>query len=686
MGFCLSKTLQNKFIGTEFSAPHCKQDFDFEDIAQEKLKVFNSLQVHMQLVLEVPAERSDFRRFQEYSRWQLRGHEKMEIKRAIRECRLFIIIPERGIRYLVLPDLKGTAKLQPLTVCNIVDENKADDDTLQALYYTASGSLRLVCKRLSETWMQNIPDESSLGILTLPASKLPAESETLNRLLTKGVRVFEVPLILEANCFDLFFSAGEALQRLSFKRFQTTVHKFLSAHPSECVIVVIENDSDPKMDSNFYHMLKKNMFSDCWYDWNFLPTLSEVRAKMVLWRRFDLPYGVEEFGLESSVFEQWAGQVNCNNVSRTFSIEYPSSRKFPFDSSDGSDLMRASAFYCGTVLLDQQWRSCPESLDDKHASLCDSFIPLLLSFNAYQPTNPGSLCCGCRHFGERVIPCGYFTNPLNPCRNGELCKRCHVCCLPYGSGKKRRAAQQKRSLTAAVVGSFPVLPSAHELTSFFKDGSEQSLKLAKIRQKFWQTFFVEESETAAPHYSGTLLEVLMASSPSTERCNPLIRECSLKSSCGEIDDVLKAVRHSKSGLSQQERDFLKTARFLFCCHLAWPQLHLVQRNHEHRSQALWGAADFLARHQNCDQIVVAEFWAALGICCDDAFLAEFWYADNFIYKVFQLAAGTVAETPGIPGPDCWYRAARAARAAGSPELASLYQQQGIKSFERQWPW
>lgn len=164
-------------------------------------------------------------------------------------------------------------------------------------------------------WMADIPDDTYLSSVTIPGTHdsatahifpsffLQCQSMGFNEQLEAGYRYLDIRLALDetTETTDLKFihSFGTCKKESSFLQlFSDTLHlsdaladvyDFLENHPTETVIFCVkaENSSDDLslFQQVFFEELDKN--PQKWYTENEIPTLGEVRGKIVLATRFD---------------------------------------------------------------------------------------------------------------------------------------------------------------------------------------------------------------------------------------------------------------------------------------------------------------------------------------------------------------------------------------------------------------
>ena len=180
-------------------------------------------------------------------------------------------------------------------------------------------------------WMENIPDETKLSSMSIPGTHdsctqnvdmryiFQCQDASIATQLKYGYRYLDMRLVLEKRSGQetLVLKHNIARCKISDSPFARTltladvlkdVYAFLDEHPSETVILCMkaENSKDDvaAVQKALYEMI--DQASEHWYLKNEIPTLGEVRGKIVLATRFDdkLPVGFESCGL----YFGWADQ------------------------------------------------------------------------------------------------------------------------------------------------------------------------------------------------------------------------------------------------------------------------------------------------------------------------------------------------------------------------------------------
>ena len=219
-------------------------------------------------------------------------------------------------------------------------------------------TLDIAAKPLSSTWMSKIADDTLLSSISIPAThdsgaiksglvhSLGRDQElTIAQQLEVGVRFLDIRLDVKKGGLEVYH--GFLDQGISFDEVVEDCLAFLEKNPSETVIVCVKQERDNSITEKVYEYIKKN--ESKWYLQNSIPALSEVRGKLVLFRRFpysgefglniydgfptnstgDFDNGVKchvqdyyNYGSKKNMDSEWAAVEECLNYSKTSSGEY----------------------------------------------------------------------------------------------------------------------------------------------------------------------------------------------------------------------------------------------------------------------------------------------------------------------------------------------------------------------------
>jgi 1-phosphatidylinositol phosphodiesterase len=157
-------------------------------------------------------------------------------------------------------------------------------------------------------WMSTIQGTKQLSELSIPGSHdscaqrewFPATAKcqvlSISDQLSAGVRFLDIRCRNVHNKFEVFH--GPIDQKISFQTVLSTCLEFLKIHPSECVILSVQEESCPIASTRTFEQVFDsyvNANKDQWYLDGTIPTLDEARGHLVLLRRFtaiDLPKGI----------------------------------------------------------------------------------------------------------------------------------------------------------------------------------------------------------------------------------------------------------------------------------------------------------------------------------------------------------------------------------------------------------
>ena len=147
-------------------------------------------------------------------------------------------------------------------------------------------------------WMGQLPDETNLCDLTIPGThdSGAARSDFIGKFgqcqnlsivdqLSIGVRFFDIRLKLLDGSLDVYH--GFIDQQLTFETIRKACKDFLAEHPDEVILLCIKEEDEDNADYANAVESAIEEDGDLWYTDNSMPTLGEVRGKIILFRRFD---------------------------------------------------------------------------------------------------------------------------------------------------------------------------------------------------------------------------------------------------------------------------------------------------------------------------------------------------------------------------------------------------------------
>ncbi|MGL6160328.1 phosphatidylinositol-specific phospholipase C [Microbulbifer sp.] len=149
--------------------------------------------------------------------------------------------------------------------------------------------------------MDYVPDSALLSELTIPGTHdsgamhepwpgtAKCQNLTIAQQLDSGVRYLDIRLRHYED--SLVVHHGSVYQHMNFDDVLTMVTAFLAAHPSETVIMQVKEEYDPhnntrSFEQTFNSYANAPAYSSYWWRHSYIPTLGEVRGRIVLLRRF----------------------------------------------------------------------------------------------------------------------------------------------------------------------------------------------------------------------------------------------------------------------------------------------------------------------------------------------------------------------------------------------------------------
>lgn len=173
---------------------------------------------------------------------------------------------------------------------------------------------------LSE-WMRGVPGAKKLSELSIPGThdsgsrdpaiddaiqktRLTTQTRTVQEQLEDGIRFLDIRVRYINGTFALYHE--DVSVNLDFEMVRIVCKKFLAAHPRETIIMSIKEESTATRNTagvTFQDRFDQyvNVKPNLWYLLNAIPTLGDVRGKIVLFRRFPLdantttPRGIDAY-------------------------------------------------------------------------------------------------------------------------------------------------------------------------------------------------------------------------------------------------------------------------------------------------------------------------------------------------------------------------------------------------------
>jgi len=157
-------------------------------------------------------------------------------------------------------------------------------------------------------WMSHVEGIKKLSELSIPGSHdtcalyepFPSTARcqtlALQQQLEAGVRFLDIRCRHVHDAFKIFH--GSADQRQSFEEVLFTCSAFLTNHPTECILMSIQQEYKPDGNTRSFEQtfdVYVNASTNLWYLKDGIPTMDEARGKVVLFRRFPasmIPKGI----------------------------------------------------------------------------------------------------------------------------------------------------------------------------------------------------------------------------------------------------------------------------------------------------------------------------------------------------------------------------------------------------------
>ena len=168
-------------------------------------------------------------------------------------------------------------------------------------------------------WMKAISDYASISGLSIPGthdSGTYTQDQTAgagyvktqmwsiyDQLNILGIRFLDIRCRLIGNGFAIHH--GSVYLGLDFQEVINQCRSFLSAHPNETILMDVGHEYEDQNSTLSFHQVFLNYYNsnryldgrDLWYTGTTIPTLGQVRGKIVLMRSFDLDPGTDAIGI-----------------------------------------------------------------------------------------------------------------------------------------------------------------------------------------------------------------------------------------------------------------------------------------------------------------------------------------------------------------------------------------------------
>lgn len=155
-------------------------------------------------------------------------------------------------------------------------------------------------------WMASQPDATSLAALSIPGTHDSAarfepqaglamtQDLTIAEQLAAGVRYLDLRCRHVDDGFLLYHGAID--QNQTFEELLATLTEFLDEHPTETIIASVKEEATPSGNTRPFDATFTSYLTDRWSTAPTVPTLGDVRGKVVLLRRFSstmTPLGID---------------------------------------------------------------------------------------------------------------------------------------------------------------------------------------------------------------------------------------------------------------------------------------------------------------------------------------------------------------------------------------------------------
>ncbi len=154
-----------------------------------------------------------------------------------------------------------------------------------------------------KTWMKSLPDDFVLSEINIPGTHDSAtkkvdfsyfskcQNTTITEQLEMGIRFLDIRVKKTGDKLILVHAISKCRNPASDKEFLfldqviSDCEKFLFQNPSETIIFSVKRDAGAGDEETFDLLFEEYFNSDFWYLENRIPTLGEVRGKLVFFNR-----------------------------------------------------------------------------------------------------------------------------------------------------------------------------------------------------------------------------------------------------------------------------------------------------------------------------------------------------------------------------------------------------------------
>ena len=199
----------------------------------------------------------------------------------------------------------------------IYTQNAGQTKTGNALWSTDTAAWPR--KWRPENWMGHLPGSKLLSQLTIPGTHdtgtykgaggpaAQCQNMPIGAQLAAGIRRLDMRCGQIGNTFEIYHTVD---QNVSFDEVYTACIQFLQANPGECIIMGIARGADAINPIGSYEDVfnrYQQMYPNFWYLGDAIPTLDEVRGKIVLLRRFATVHPPK--GLDITGWDNYDNQI-----------------------------------------------------------------------------------------------------------------------------------------------------------------------------------------------------------------------------------------------------------------------------------------------------------------------------------------------------------------------------------------
>ncbi|KAK8865752.1 hypothetical protein IAR55_000899 [Kwoniella newhampshirensis] len=218
-------------------------------------------------------------------------------------------------------------------------------------------------------FLSYIPDDTPLGNLTLPGthescalygfpiSQCQQPSTPIGQQLLDGIRFLDVRLRVVGD--ELLMYHGPRPQRSSLTSLLSVLHAFLTAHPTETLILCLKQETPPfhPQFSSLVYKAFKPYIGDFWFLKERIPALGEVRGKGMLMTRFD-----RDGSPVDKMEDEWAEGMGIHPST------WPDSRRDGFEWDCNGTTVRTQDWYRVKTFL---------SIPEKYEAIINHLTPTL---------------------------------------------------------------------------------------------------------------------------------------------------------------------------------------------------------------------------------------------------------------------------------------------------------------------